>query len=78
MDNTTGSPIKVKHGLKLGDCLLYDREVVTKPSKFPTVCVALKRKSIFDTDINGQGPSINLAVKLVDYPELRHSLTDLL
>ncbi len=33
--NITGNPIKIKHGLKLGDCLLYDRKVVTNPLEFP-------------------------------------------
>ncbi len=40
--------------------------------------VAQARKSTYDTDINGKGPSINSAVKVVDYPELKSSLMNLL
>ncbi len=31
--NTTGSPIKIKHGPKMGDRLLYDRKLVANPNK---------------------------------------------
>ncbi len=76
--NTTGSQIKIKHGPKLGDCLLSDRKVVTNPLEFPTAWVAQTWKSSFDTDIIELGSSIDLVVKVVDYPELKSSLTDLL
>ncbi len=75
--NTKGSPIKIKHGLKLEDCLLYDRKVDTNPLELPTAWVAQTRKSTFDTDIYGQGLSINSAVKVVHYSELKFSLTRL-
>ncbi len=69
-----GNPIKIKCGLKLGNCLLYDRKVVANPLEFPTAWVAQTRKSTFNTDIRGQGPSISSAVKVVDHPELKKSL----
>ncbi len=70
--------MKKKHGLKLGNCLLHDRTVFTNPLEIPTALVAQTRKFIFDIDINGQGPSINSAVKVMNYPEVKSSLTDLL
>ncbi len=80
MVNTTGRPMKIKHGLNVGDCLLYDRKVVTNPLNFSTSWTAQIRKSTCDTDIIGQGPLITLssAVKVVDYPDLKSLLTDLL
>ncbi len=54
MVNSTESPIKLIHGLKLRDCLSYDRKVVTNPLQFPTAWVAQTR-STFDTD-KGKGP----------------------
>ncbi len=56
---------------------MHDRKGVTNPLEFPTAWVVQARKSTFDTDINGQGPSINLAVKVENYPELISLLADL-
>ncbi len=57
--------------------MLYDWKKVTDPLEFQTVWVAQTRTSSFDTD-KGQDPSFSSAVKVLDYPKLKPSLTDLL
>ncbi len=51
--------------------------MVTNPLEFPAAWVVQIRMSIFDTD-ERQGPSLSSAVKVMDYPELKTSLKELL
>ena len=74
--NTTGGPVRIRSGVYIGDGLVYDRKVVAEPLEFPTACVASVCSAI---DIEpGQGPPLSSLVNVVDYPELRHSLMELL
>ncbi len=56
---------------------MYGRKVVTNFLRSPTLLAAQTRTSIFDSD-KGHGPSFSSSVKVVDYPEPKPSLTDLL
>ena len=40
MVNTTGGPIRIKRGLLLGRCLVYDKKVVPKPGNLPGASVS--------------------------------------
>ncbi len=40
MVNTTGGPVKIKHGVLLSKALAYDKRVVPEPMEFPRTCVA--------------------------------------
>ncbi len=74
--NTSGGPVRVRHGVYLGDGLVYDRKVVAKPLEFPMACAAAVRSS---SDIErGQRPHLSSFVNVVDYQELKHSLLHLL
>ncbi|RUM27774.1 MAG: hypothetical protein DSY32_05100, partial [Aquifex sp.] len=75
--NTTGGPIKIQHGLLLGKCLSYDKKVVPEPLEFPTNSVSSVCKSAVDTEL-GQAPTLRSLVNVVDYPEMKHSLLELL
>ena len=74
--NTTGGPVRVKHGVYLGDGLVYDRKVLPTPLEFPTACVAAVQSSA-DSEL-GQGPTLSSLVNVVDYSEQKHLLLDLL
>lgn len=43
--NTTGGSVCVKHGVYLGDGLVYDQKVLPTPLAFPTACVAMVQSS---------------------------------
>ena len=74
--NTTRGPVLIRNGVYIGDGLVYDRKVVTEPLEFPTACVASVHSSV---DIEpGQVPPLSSLVNVVDYPELKHSLMELL
>ena len=74
--NTSGGPVRVRHGVYLGDALVYDRKVVPEPLEFPTACAAAVRSS---TDIErGQRPHLSSFVNVVDYPEWKHGLLQIL
>jgi len=75
--DTTGGPIRIQHGLLLGKCLSYDKKVVPEPLEFPTACVSSVCKSAVDTEL-GQAPTLRSLVNVVDYPEMKHSLLELL
>ena len=65
--NTSGGPVRVRHGVYLGDGLVYDRKVVSEPLEFPTACAAAVRSS---SDIErGQRPHLSSFVSVVDFPE---------
>ena len=74
--NVTGGPVRVKHGLYLGDGLVYDQKVLPTPLDFPKACVATV-SSTSDSEL-GLGPPLSSLVNVVDYPELKHSLLDIL
>ncbi len=73
---TTGGPVRVKHGVYLGDGLVYDRKLLPTPLEFPTACVAAMQSSA-DIEL-GQDPTLSSLVNVVDYPEQKHLLLDLL
>lgn len=75
--NTTGGPIRIKQGVFLGKCLVYDKKVVPEPSIMPGACVSSVSQSAVDTEL-GQGPTLGSLVNVVDYPEMRPALLDLL
>ncbi|KAG0722691.1 Sucrase-isomaltase, intestinal [Chionoecetes opilio] len=79
--NTTGGPVRVKHGVFLWEGLVYDRKVVPEPLELPTACVATLQKSAVDIE-QGLDPTLISTlcslVNVVDYPELKHSLLKLL
>ncbi len=75
--NTTGGLAKLKHGLLLGKCLAYNQNVVPEPLNFPTDSVSSVCTSSVDTEL-GQAPTLLSVVNVVDYPEMKHSLLDLL
>ncbi len=75
--NINGEPVRIKHGLLLGKCLAYNLNVVPVPLEFPTAYVSSVHKSSVDTDL-GQAPTLCSVVTVVDYPEMKHSLLELL
>lgn len=75
--NTTGAPIRIKQGLFLGKCLVYDKKVVPEPSIMPRACVSSVSQSAVDTEL-GQAPTLGSLVNIVDYPDMRPALLDLL
>lgn len=77
MVNTTGGSIRVKNGLLVGQCLLYDKKVVSEPLEFPTACVSSVSQSSGDIEL-GQAPTLRSLVNVVDYPEMKQSLLELL
>ncbi len=38
--NTSGVPITLKYGLHLGQCLVYDKKVISEPEEFPDAYVS--------------------------------------
>ncbi len=75
--NITGGPVRIKHEILLGKCLAYNLKVVPVPLEFPTACVFSVHKSSVDTEL-GQPPTLRSVVNVVDYPEMKHSLLELL
>ncbi len=75
--NTTGGPVKIKQGLLLRKFLAYNQNVVPEPLDFPTASVSSVCTSSVDTEL-GQAPTLRSVVNVVDYPEMKHSLLDLL
>ncbi len=75
--NITGVPVRIRHRLLLGKYLAYNLKVVPFPLEFPTACVSSVHKSSVDTEL-GQAPTLRSAVNVVDYPEMKHSLLELL
>ncbi len=68
--------MRVRHGVYLGDGLVYDRKVVAELLESPTACAAAVRSS---SDIKrGQRPHLSSFYNVVDYPELKQSLLHLL
>ena len=75
--NTTGGPIKLKTGVLLTKALVFDRPVVPEPLEFPASFLA----SVYqNTSVNNMAsvPTLKPCVPVADYPELRHSLLELL
>lgn len=74
--NFTANLIKIKHRPKLGEFLLHDRKVVSKSLESPTAYFGKIGESTLNTG-RGLGTSLDLAVKVVDYldikPRLRNS-----
>ena len=75
--NTSGVSVRLKHGTLLGEGLVYDRKVVPEPLEFPNACVASARESCGDIE-RGQVPTLSSLVNVVDYPERKHSLLELM
>lgn len=65
--NITDGQMKIKHGLHLGECLLYDRKVVANPLEFQTVWLPQIGKFTFDNN-KEQGRFHISPVKVVNYP----------
>ncbi len=64
--------MRLRHGVYIGDGLVYDRKVVAELQEFPSACSAAVRAS---SDIErGQNPHLSSFVNDVDYPELKHVL----
>ena len=75
--NITGGPIKLKTGVLLTKALVFDRPVVPEPLEFPVSFLA----SVYqNTSVNNTAsvPTLKSCVPVADYPELRHSLLELL
>ncbi len=75
--NTTGSPVKLKQGVFLSRALAYNGRVESEPDELPQACVGTVSHSPA-CDKTSQNSSIDSHVKVVDYPELRPSLLNLL
>ena len=75
--NTSGGPIKLKQGVFITQALVYDQRVVPEALEISAASVASLRRSAGDIE-QGTGPTLSSFVNVVDYPEAKHSLLDLL
>ncbi len=75
--NTTEGSVRIKQGLFLGECLVYDKKVVPEPIILPRACISSVSQCAFDTE-RGQMPTLCSSVSVVDYSEMRSALLDLL
>ncbi len=75
--NTTGSPVKIKHGVLLSKALAYDKRVIPEPMEFPRACVASVGQLPCDSK-RGPDSTLSSFVSVVDYLELKQSLMTLL
>ena len=75
--NSTNCPVKLKQGVLLTQALVYDRQVVSEPMDLPDTCVASVQSSKQDSETT-HAPTLDSLVVVKDYPELRHSLIELL
>ncbi len=75
--NATGSPIKLKQGVFLSRALAFNGQVVSEPDELPQACVGIVSHSPA-CDETSQSLSLDSRVKVVDYPELRPNLLNLL
>ena len=75
--NTTGGPIKLKQRVLLSQALAYDKPVVSEPLGMPSACVAsLYNSTSHNKPVETQ--TLDSFVTVVDYPEFRPSLLELL
>ena len=75
--NNSGGPVKLKQGVFLTQALVYDRKVLPEALEVPATCVASVSNSAGDIE-QGTVPTLSSLVNVVDYPEWRHSLVELL
>ncbi len=75
--NTTGGPVKIKHGVFLSKALAYDKQVIPEPMEFPRTCVASVGQLPCDSE-RGLDPTLSSFFSVVDHPELKQSLMTLL
>ena len=75
--NMSGGPINLKQGVFITQALVYDQKVVPEALEVPAASVASLSGSAGDIE-QGMGPTLSSFVNVVDYPDAKHSLLELL
>ncbi len=75
--NISGAPITLKHDLHLGQCLVYDKQVISDSEEFPTAYVSATGSQKEDSS-NQQSSFLESYIKVADFTEMKPTLLQVL
>ncbi len=75
--NTSGTGITLRHGVKLGHCLLYDKNIIPDPIELPTEYLS-SISSLTGNHKEGNNDDFEQYVKVPHYPETRATIINVL